>query len=189
MPNSPLDHFSNNLDAKPASEVEAIGESTSYNCLWADRKARVDSRMWRSLNWAQTVTRTNENNCVLFLYILIALLNIHFVRSDLNNQFHKGLWSPVTLNIPLNHLTWTKWDWTLCLTIITSIGIGTGNLALYLSFSSFTIKTTNMITMDMTRSQMLVLVIWPKTSSRVYAKETLVWIMVILGMRKSTNFI
>lgn len=57
------------------------------------------------------------------------------------------------------------------LTIITSMGMGTGSLALYLSLSSFTMNTTTMINMDITRSQMFVEVIWTKFSSRVWAEE------------------
>lgn len=52
------------------------------------------------------------------------------------------------------------------------MGMGTGSLALNLSFSSFTMNTTTMITMDITRSQMLVAVIFSKISSRVCAKKT-----------------
>jgi len=59
----------------------------------------------------------------------------------------------------------------MVLTTITSMGMGTGNLALYLSFSSFTMNTTTMITIDITRSQMLVEVIWTKISFNVCAKK------------------
>ena len=55
----------------------------------------------------------------------------------------------------------------LLLTIMTSMGMGTGSLALNLSLTSFTINTTTMITKDVTRSQMLVFVIWTKIFSRV----------------------
>lgn len=58
------------------------------------------------------------------------------------------------------------------LTITTSMGIGTGSLALYLSFNSFTMNTNTMISMDITRSQMLVEVIWIKMFFRVCAKES-----------------
>lgn len=53
------------------------------------------------------------------------------------------------------------------LTMMNSMGMGTGSLCLYISFSSLTTNTPNMITMDITRSQMLVDVIWTKISSRV----------------------
>lgn len=53
------------------------------------------------------------------------------------------------------------------LTIITSMGIGTGSFDLYLSLTSFTINTASMITMDVTRSQMLVEVIWQNIFSSV----------------------
>lgn len=75
------------------------------------------------------------------------------------------------------------------LTIITSMGIGTGSLALYLSFSSLAMNTTTMITMDITRSQMLVEVIWTKIFSRVCAKEpnTVYSTPEILGKIKSVD--
>ena len=55
----------------------------------------------------------------------------------------------------------------LLLTIMTSMGMGTGSLALNLSLTSFTMNTTTMITKDVTRSQMFVFVIWTKIFSRV----------------------
>lgn len=58
------------------------------------------------------------------------------------------------------------------LTTITSMGMGTGSLALYLSFSSFTINTTTMMIMDITRSHRFVEVIWTKTFSRVCVNDT-----------------
>lgn len=62
------------------------------------------------------------------------------------------------------------------------MGMGTGSLALNFSFSSFTMNTTSMITMDITRSQMLVEVIFSKITSRVCAKETLSFnALVLLG--------
>lgn len=45
------------------------------------------------------------------------------------------------------------------LTMMTSMGMGTGSLALYLSFNSLTMNTTTIITIAMTRSHMLVEVI------------------------------
>lgn len=62
------------------------------------------------------------------------------------------------------------------------MGMGTGSLALNLSFSSFTKNTTTMITMDITRSQMLVEPIFLKITFRVCAKETLSFsALVLLG--------
>lgn len=65
--------------------------------------------------------------------------------------------------------------------------MGTGSLDLNLSFSSFTMNTTTMITMDITRSQMLVEVIFSKITSRVCAKETLSFrALVFLGQVSPT---
>lgn len=50
---------------------------------------------------------------------------------------------------------------------MTSIGIGTGNLDLNLSFISLTMKTTTMMTREMTTSQTLVEAILLKMISRV----------------------
>lgn len=82
---------------------------------------------------------------------------------------------------------WSNVSLSFFLTMITSIGTGTGNLALYRSFSSFTANTTSMIIMDITRSQMLVEVIWTKTISSVCAskqickcvKKTIIWYQLI----------
>lgn len=49
--------------------------------------------------------------------------------------------------------------------------MGTGSLALNLSLSSFTMNTTSMITIDITRSQILVEVIWTKIFSSVYVQR------------------
>lgn len=51
--------------------------------------------------------------------------------------------------------------------MITSIGMGTGSLDLNLSFNSFTMNTTTMITTDITKSHLLVVVILLKIISRV----------------------
>lgn len=57
------------------------------------------------------------------------------------------------------------------LTMITSIGMGTGSLDLNLSFSSLTMNTTTMMTKDVTTSQMLVDVILLKIISRVWKRD------------------
>lgn len=67
------------------------------------------------------------------------------------------------------------------------MGMGTGSLALNLSFSSFTMNTTTMITMDITRSQMLVEVIFSKITSRVCAKETLSFSALVLHIAVSKH--
>lgn len=59
----------------------------------------------------------------------------------------------------------------MLLTMITSMGMGTGSLDLNLSFISFTMNTTPMITKEMTRSQIFVEVILLKTISRVWKDE------------------
>lgn len=55
----------------------------------------------------------------------------------------------------------------LLLTMITSMGMGTGSLDLNLSFSSFTMNTTIKITKEITTSHTLLEVILLKTISRV----------------------
>lgn len=55
----------------------------------------------------------------------------------------------------------------MLLTMITSMGIGTGSLDLNLSFSSFTMNTTTMITREITMSHTLLEVILLKMISRV----------------------
>lgn len=85
-------------------------------------------------------------------------------------------WLPGKLEINLKMYA-ILWKINFCktskvpLTMITSMGMGTGSLALNLSFTSFTMNTITMITMDITRSQILVEVIWTKIFSRVCAKE------------------
>lgn len=56
----------------------------------------------------------------------------------------------------------------ILLTIITSMGMGTGNLDLNLSFSSFTMKITTMMTKEITTSQTLVEPILLKMIPRVW---------------------
>lgn len=118
-----------------------------------------------------------------FFCVAKTLLNTHhqpfcqfWLKYQITQRFMKlcHIWSPFNEVYCIEQDASPPFDRTPRLTMITSMGIGTGSLALYLSFSSFTTNTTAMITMDMTRSQMLVLVILPKTSSRVCAKETLV---------------
>lgn len=58
----------------------------------------------------------------------------------------------------------------LLLTMITSMGMGTGSLDLNLSFSSFTMNTTTMINKEITTSHTLVEVILLKMISRVWKK-------------------
>lgn len=59
----------------------------------------------------------------------------------------------------------------MALTMITSMGIGTGSLDLNLSLISFTMKTTTIITTDITKSQRLVWVILLKMISKVWKER------------------